>query len=303
MAKRILVSGGAGFIGSFLAEELVRRGHEVVVLDANKPQIKVEWRKGNLLDGAELVPLIDDCDSLCHLAAIGDVYQAAEDPVKTVRVNVEGTLNLLLAASRAKMGKFLYASTWEVYGYPIYEPIDENHPCAPDHPYSITKLAGERLCCSANGTGRMAVVSLRLGTAYGPGMRPTSVISRFIRAGVEGRPIRIHGSGNQFRQFTHLGDIAEAFALALSYNGPRDVFNIVSDKRTTIRDLASMVRKRFDVPIEFTPSRKRDAPSAYVSSRLALEELGWEPQVDFSKAFSDLVATYGASESVRDSSS
>lgn len=286
------MSGGAGFVGSALVEELLQRGYEVAVLDVNEPQVKVDWIRSDLLDGPALSPVLRNCDYVCHLAAIADVYQALEDPLRTVRVNVEGTLNLLLAAAQANVRRFLYASTWEVYGQGVHQPVDENHPCNPDHPYSITKLAGDHLCRSVGKTSGLPVVCLRLGTAYGPRMRESSVMTRFIKAGIQGEPIQIHGSGRQFRQFTHVRDIAEAFVLALKYDGPEQIFNILSDRTISIRDLADIVRAKFDVPVEFTKSRKVEPPSAVVSSHLARRELGWQPKIEFSEAFSDLIVAH-----------
>src|SRR5437899_3183715 len=136
----------------------------------------------DLGDIAALADAFRGSNFVCHLAAIGDVYLAAEKPYLAAQTNVTGTANVCEAALKAGVSKLIYASTWEVYGKPRYEPIDEDHPCAPDHPYNITKLAGERLALAySHLRDGVSVSALRLGTAYGTRMRPNSVFSLFIR--------------------------------------------------------------------------------------------------------------------------
>src|SRR5205823_763631 len=134
-------------------------------------------------------------DCVCHLGGVGDVYRALEDPPGAAMANVVGTANVAEAARRAGGRRIVYASTWEVYGRPRRQPIDEEHPCEPDHPYNITKLAGERLLLAYDHLKDVPAVALRLGTAYGPGMRANSVFSLFIGRARAGQPIVIQGTG------------------------------------------------------------------------------------------------------------
>lgn len=168
--------------------------------------------QGDLLDPAALTAASRGIDAICHLGGVGDVILAAAEPARAAAANVVGTSNLVAAARTCGVRRLVYASTWEVYGAPQYQPIDEAHPCAPDHPYNITKYAGERLALAADRLDDLSTVALRLGTAYGTRMRPNSVFSRFIAAARRGEPITIQGTGLQGRQFTHARDVATGFS-------------------------------------------------------------------------------------------
>lgn len=228
-------------------------------------------------------------DSVCHLAAVGDVYLAGEKPSLAAELNVVGTARVCDASLAAEVGRVLYASTWEVYGEPEYQPLDEEHPCSPDHPYSITKLAGERLALAYFQLRKLGVASLRLGTAYGTRMRPNSVFSLFIDRAVRGEPITIQGTGEQARQFTHARDIGAAFDLALQHAKPGRVYNIVAEDAVTIRDLASQVTSLIPTRLEFAPARNAEVPSARVSSARARSELHWTPVTRFADGLSEIV--------------
>ena len=162
---RALVTGGAGFVGGHVARVVQNAGHEVLVFDqadvADMPAIK-----GDLLNPNDVFEAVSGVDAICHLGAVGDVYLAFERPALAAQVNAVGTANIMEAAKQAGTRKVVYASTWEVYGEPRYTPIDERHPTNPDHPYNITKLAGEHLVRSYDKLKGVPTVSLRLGTAY-----------------------------------------------------------------------------------------------------------------------------------------
>jgi UDP-glucose 4-epimerase len=184
----------------------------------------------------------------------------------------------------------VYASTWEVYGEPAYQPIDEQHPCSPEHPYSITKLAGERLALSyGQFHPELSVTALRLGTAYGTRMRANSVFGTFIGRALRGEPIIVQGSGSQGRQFTHATDIAAAFDLAIARQSGGAVYNVVSDEMTTIRALAEIVADAIPTSLTFGPGRPGDPPPAVVSNGRARAELGWRPAVAFADGIEQLI--------------
>jgi nucleoside-diphosphate-sugar epimerase len=206
--------------------------------------------------------------------------------------NVVGTANVMEAALRNGVKKVVYASTWEVYGEPQYQPIDEKHPCRPDHPYNITKLAGEQIVLSYDRLKSVPAIALRLGTAYGRGMRPNSVFSIFIRRARQGESITIKGSGSQARQFTHTRDIAQAFLLTLESSLHGEVFNIVSPEEVSIRQLAEMVVERLPTRIVFEEARAGDVPSARISAEKAQRVLGWKAVVSFHEGLGDLLDSY-----------
>lgn len=285
---RGVVTGGSGFLGSHVADHLVSAGHEVAVFDA-KPTTRHQSVIGDLLDPDALSRAFEGMDFVCHLGAIGDVYLAGEQPALAATVNAAGTARVCEAALTARVRRVVIASTWEVYGRPKYEPIDEDHPCDPDHPYNITKLAGERLALAYAHLRALPVVALRLGTAFGTRMRPNSVFSIFIRKALDGEPITIQGSGEQGRQFTHSSDIARGFELALTRGESGRAYNLVAPQMVTIRQLAEMVAAIVPTRITYGDARPGDVPSATVSSALARSVLGWQAQMDFSQGLKQLV--------------
>ena len=286
---RVLVTGASGFIAPHVADALEKRGHEVIRTDI-RPTDDGRVVPSDLTSLASMLLVTEGVDAVCHLGGVGDVYLAASEPHTAAAVNVLGTANLLEACLRNGTAKVIYASTWEVYGEPQYQPMDEDHACTPDHPYSITKLAGERLVMAYDRLKGLPGVVLRLGTAYGPGMRPNSVFSIFIRLAMKGEPITIQGTGEQSRQFTHVSDIAAAFALSAEHTIRGEVFNVVSDEEVTIRQLAELVVERLPTEIVYEPARLGDVPPAQVSSEKAQRAFGWVPRIAFRDGLLELLA-------------
>ena len=284
-----LVTGGAGFLGRQVARHLAATGFEVSIfdrMDAADPDIPTIV--GDLVDAEAVRAAVDGHDVVCHIGAIGDVYLAGEQPALASSVNVTGTA-LVADAAIATGARVVYASTWEVYGEPRYEPIDEDHPTEPDHPYSITKLAGERILISAAHLRGLSTVALRLGTAYGPGLRPNSVFRIFIDRARRGEPITIQGGGSQGRQFTHSSDIARAFEMAARSDVTAQVFNTVADETVSIKQLAEMVVERIPTELTFGQPRPGDVPPALVSSQRITDVLGWRAEMPFDQGLRHLI--------------
>jgi UDP-glucose 4-epimerase len=284
-----VVTGGSGFLGSHVADVLVEDGHEITVVDL-APTDRHRWIGVALEDRAALAAAFRGAEFVCHFAAVGDVYLAAEKPWLAAQANVVGSANVCDAAVAAGVAKVVGASTWEVYGPPQYQPIDEGHPCAPDHPYNITKLAGERLSLAyGHLRSGLSVVQLRLGTAYGTRMRPNTVFSLFIDKATRGEPITIQGTGDQGRQFTHARDIGRAFALALEKADSGSVYNTVGDEFVSIKRLAELVTARIPTEIVYAAARQADVPSARVSNERIKRDLGWTPQIRFERGLGELI--------------
>lgn len=285
---RILVTGAAGFLGGHISRRLLADGHNVTAFDKVKPIVDCRWIEGELRDGESVESAVSGHDLVCHVGAVGDVYLAADQPVLAAEVNVTGSAHVATSAASHGVG-VVYASTWEVYGRPVYEPIDEEHPCNPDHPYSITKLAGERMILAAGRSHNVPMVALRLGTAYGRGLRPNSVFRIFIDRARRGEPISVQGDGSQSRQFTHASDIARAFSLACDRIGHEMILNIVSSSSVTIKELAEAVVERYPTELTFVPERPADVPPAFVSAERARQMLGWTARISFSEGLADLL--------------
>ena len=286
---RILVTGAAGFLGGHVARHLATVGHEVRGFDIEpSPDTRYESVIGDLLDKDSVTSAAMGVDAICHLGAIGDVYLAAEQPQLAAAVNATGSANIAIAAGEAG-AKVVYASTWEVYGEPRYQPIDEDHPVSPDHPYNITKLAGEQLLLAADRLQGVPVTALRLGTAYGSGLRPNSVFRIFIDRARAGEPISIQGDGSQGRQFTYAADIASAFDLACGSEVHGMAINVVAPETTSIKELADHVVHRYPTELNFGEARPGDVPPALVTSALAEELLGWRAMTPFETGFAHLL--------------
>ena len=290
---KVLVTGVGGFIAPHVARDLQAAGHEVIGFDA-RPVEGCPYRLvvGDLLDGQLLAETLDGVEGICHLAGVGDVYLAANEPLTAVQGNVSATTQLMLSAAAAGVGRFVFASTWEVYGKPRYQPIDEDHPTHPDHPYNITKLAAEHMGASLGELKGVPFVALRLGTAYGSGMRPNAVFRIFAERARSGQPLTINGTGEQFRQFTSATDVARAFRLAIEQDVPPGAYNIVAQEKVTIRQLAEAVIARFGGELVFKEARAADVPPSVVSSQRAKDVIGWEPQVSFDEGLRALLDEY-----------
>lgn len=293
---KVVVTGAAGFLGPHVAQHLLDDGFEVTAFDL-KPFAHPDIRsiEGDLLDPESVASAMADTDVVCHIGAIGDVYLAGEQPALAAAVNVTGTANIAEAARKFGV-RVVYASTWEVYGEPVYEPLDEKHRCAPDHPYNITKLAGESMLLAADHLHDVPVIALRLGTAYGRGLRPNSVFRIFIDRARKGEPITIQGDGSQTRQFTHASDIARAFSMAARSDLRGIALNTVAPEAVSIKQLAEIVVERFPTELTFGPPRAGDVPPAAVSGDLIREKLGWVADVPFKQGMSDLMDSVAKSD-------
>ncbi|GIW64482.1 MAG: UDP-glucose 4-epimerase [Patescibacteria group bacterium] len=276
---KVLITGSSGFIGKHLVKFLKSKKIAVVPFDLVTGQ--------DLFDKKTLDELIREVDYIIHLAAIGDVYQAEKNPQNALKTAILGTQNLIEVANKYTIKKIIYASTWEVYGKPIYQPLDENHPCNPIHPYSIAKLGGELVIRSV--FNKIPWIILRLGTVYGPNMRSHAVIPLFINNARKKKPIIIHGSGNQLRQFTYIDDINQAFLLAIKTKIINKTFNIVSPECVSIKEIANLIANKFPVTIKTTATRVGDPPSAVVSSDKARKILGWNSKINIKQGINMLI--------------
>lgn len=254
--KKILITGGAGFIGSNLAEELAV-DNEVVILDdlssGRMENIKellekhnVRFIKGSITDLDLLQRSFIDVDYVFHQAAIPGVPASIDDPFTSNSVNVNGTLNVLIAARDNEVKKVVYASSCAVYGDAAVTPIDETVPPAPKSPYAVTKLSGEHYCNVFNEVYSLPAVSLRYFNVYGPRQNPSSeyaaVIPKFITKALAEEPLVIYGDGLQTRDFVFVRDVVKANIMAAE-SRETGVFNIGSGVEATINELASAVVK------------------------------------------------------------
>ncbi|HJQ77218.1 MAG TPA: NAD-dependent epimerase/dehydratase family protein [Acidimicrobiia bacterium] len=288
---KVVVTGAAGFLGRHVARHFRDQGWEVIGFDVawfDEPGIQMV--QGDLTDANSVRSAIDGVEVIAHIGAVGDVYLAGEQPALAAEVNVLGTANVI-EATMAEGARMVYASTWEVYGVPVTEPITEDHPTMPDHPYSITKLAGESLMLAAAHLRGLPALALRLGTAYGSGLRPNSVFRIFLDKARAGEPITIQGDGSQGRQFTHASDIARAFERAARSDATGMALNIVSPETVTVKELAEEMVGRYPTDVSYGPPRPGDVPPALVSAERAAEVLDWRAEMPFSRGLDELISS------------
>lgn len=285
---KVVVTGGAGFIGSNLAEELSNR-YEVTVLDdlstgreSNLSGLDVEFAQGSILDTELLERTFRDARFVFHEAALPSVQRSVEDPARSNLVNVNGTLNVLLAARDAGVKKVLFASSSSVYGDTPVLPKVETMTPAPMSPYAITKLTDEHYCRVFTALYGLPTVALRYFNVFGPKQDPTSqyaaVIPNFITRILAGEPPVIHGDGRQTRDFTFVRDVVRANILAAESDAV-GVFNVACQKRIDLIELAGtimdLVGTRVD-PIH-EASRPGDVRDSLADISRAADAFGYAP--------------------------
>ncbi|KXA97111.1 UDP-glucose 4-epimerase [candidate division MSBL1 archaeon SCGC-AAA259I09] len=308
---RVLVTGGAGFIGSHTCESLLEKGHEVVCLDNLDPYYDVSIKKRNLdlleshdrfefvegdVRNAELVSkLVRGVDAVNHQAAQAGVRISVENPMKPHSVNTEGTLNLLEAARENNVKHFLFSSSSSVYGGAPNLPFEENAVKIPVSPYGVSKLAAENYVRIYNELHELPTVSLRYFTVYGPRMRPDLAISIFTERALKGKEIEIFGDGKQTRDFTYINDIVRAQNECLEKGmGDGKAYNVGSGERVTVNELAEKIIEQVDSGsgLKHTDPRKGDARHTWADTSKAEEKLGWKPRYGLEEGLEKFIDWY-----------
>jgi len=308
----ILITGGAGFIGSNLAEYLLKIGHKVIVLDDLSSSIHDNIRacynyapnfhfiKESILDVFLLNDIVHDIDIVFHLAAQVHWEESINNPVPSFQVNAIGTLNVLEAVRRTLTRRnpvklMVYASTSEVYGTAQYTPMDEKHPFNPQSPYAAGKAASDRLCSAYYHTYKMPVVILRQFNTYGPRQRfkgYSAVIPKFCSQVLSGKSPTVYGDGEQTKDFHYIDDLINAYELILDRYEELDIFgraiNFGTGVETSINELAETIlnvasektgRERSLEPAHLPP-RPSDVRRFMADISLAEKKLGFKPEVN-----------------------
>lgn len=284
---KVLVTGGAGFIGSHVVDQLQLAGHEPRIYDRRPSPFhepgEIDTFIGDLTDLPSLELALTGCDAVIHLAAVADVNDVVADPAAADRVNVQGTFNVLEAARLAGTARVVYGSTIWVYdGRDGELATEETKLGLPEHLYTATKLAGEMYCRSFESLWGMDCTILRFGIPYGPRARPAAVIPAFVAKALGGEPLTIAGTGSQARRFVYVEDLAAGIVRGLLPQASKRVFNLVGDQDVTILQIAEVVRDLVgDVEIVHTPARTGDFAGTRVCGERAAAELDWRPTTPF----------------------
>ena len=315
---RILVTGGAGFIGSHLVEKLLAAGHEVVIVDDFNdfydPRIKHANIAGfakdvtvchvDIRDGAAVRSLFhrEKLDAIAHLAARAGVRPSIQLPQLYYDTNVIGTLHLLEAARVIGAERFIFASSSSVYGASKTVPFSEDqHLTQTLSPYAATKVAGEFLCSTYSHLYQMRVVALRYFTVYGPRQRPDLAIHQFTRRIYAGQAIDQFGDGSTRRDYTYIDDVIQGTMAALKYEGPRyDIFNLGESETIQLKELILALENALGkkAKINRLPEQPGDMPLTCADISKARKLLGYNPTMKFSEGLPRFVKWFLSSQTL-----
>lgn len=289
---KTLITGGAGFIGSHLAELLITEGHEVLVVDnllsgrlknlqpiAEHP--KFRFAQADIRDMPALQELFEGIDWVFHLAGLADIVPSIEMPGQYYSTNVTGTFNVLECAHRHGVKRVLYAASSSSYGIPNAYPTPESAPIKPQYPYALTKHMGEELVLHWAYVYKLPAISLRLFNVFGPRSRTSgaygAVFGVFLAQKINGRPFTVVGDGSQTRDFTYVTDVAKAFLCAAESEISGEAMNIGSGSHYSVNRLVELLGG----PVEYIPKRPGEPDCTFGDISKVQDLLGWKAQVAF----------------------
>jgi UDP-glucose 4-epimerase len=302
---KVLITGGAGFIGHHLALHLSSLGYKVLCLDnlsRSSPEVVKTLRSFNIdlivadvldINSLELIMSRFKPEVVIHTAALVSVEESVRKPEDYLRCNVLGTLNTVRVSTNYGVSRFIYLSSAAVYGDPIKLPVSEEHPLNPKSPYGLSKLIGEEVVKLYHRMYGLEYVILRLFNVYGPrqSLNPYSgVITKFIDMVCKGLPPVIYGDGTQTRDFIHVLDVCRATQLSISTEYVNEVYNIGSGKPLSINELANLIIRisKLELRPTYEPSRPSDIRHSYADISKAVKYLGFKPSVSIEKGIEEL---------------
>jgi len=292
MSKQVVVTGGAGFIGSHLTEQLLKEGHQVKVIDnlasgrleslgSVRYHPNFEFYKEDISDLNAILPLFQDVDWVFHLAGLADIVPSIQKPLDYHKANVEGTLSVLEAARISRVQRFVYTASSSCYGIPDECPTPETAAIRPMYPYALTKNLGEQYVLHWNQVYDLPVVSLRLFNVYGPRSRTTgaygAVFGVFLAQKLANQPMTVVGDGTQTRDFTFVSDVVAAFIAAAESSEVGKVYNVGSGNTYSINHLVKLLGGE----ITYIPKRPGEPDSTFADIKKIRRELKWNPKVSF----------------------
>ena len=289
---KTLITGGAGFIGSHLAELLIGQGHEVVVVDnltsgrlknleSVSSYARFSFANVDIRDPAALQPLFEGVDWVFHLAGLADIVPSIEMPSQYYSTNVSGTFNVLECARHCGVKRLLYAASSSSYGIPDIYPTPESSPIQPQYPYALTKYMGEELVLHWASVYKLPTVSLRLFNVFGTRSRTTgaygAVFGVFLAQKLNGRPFTVVGDGTQTRDFTYVTDVAEAFLCAAESNISGEAMNVGSGNHYSVNHLVELLGG----DVEYIPKRPGEPDCTFGDASKIQQLLGWKARIRF----------------------
>ena len=300
MTLNTVVTGGAGFIGSHLAERLLAEGHRVLVVDnfatgrrenlagfADHPGLTVET--ADVADFERIRPLLEGKDWVFHLAGLADIVPSIQRPRDYHAANVDGTISVLEAARLGGVRRFLYAASSTCYGLPDVVPTPETAPIRPMFPYALTKYMGEEYVLAWHRIYGLPAVSLRLFNVFGPRSRTSgtygAVFGVFLAQKLAGKPFTVVGDGTQTRDFTYVTDVADAFLRAAESGVGGEVFNVGSGGTYSVNTLVNLIGGE----IAYVPKRPGEPDCTFADTGKICRMLDWKPRVGFEQGVSNML--------------
>lgn len=298
--KKILVTGGAGFVGSHIVDRLSSQ-NDVIVLDnlftglqshLAKSKDRIKFVKGDVLDKDLLKKLVKDVEYIFHLAAHVGNIRSIKDPYFDMDVNIKGTLNLLEACRDSHIKRLVYAGSAACYGEAKYLPIDEDHPLNPESPYAVSKIAAEKYCFAYHKVHGIPIAVVRFFNIYGPRQDTSeyaNAISIFLNKFKRGQPITIYGDGEQTRDFVFVGDVVNGNLLAATQPAAiGGAFNISTGKATSINQLVNALREVSGTQgnVTYLPARAGEVKYSRADIKKAKKVLGFQPQTSLKDGLS-----------------
>jgi UDP-glucose 4-epimerase len=287
---KALVTGGAGFIGSHLAERLVGDGHDVIVVDdlatgrlenLEGVRERVSFVRADVTRADEIARHFEGVDWVFHLAALADIVPSVKNPLAYHRANVDGTISVLEASRNAGVRRFVYAASSSCYGIPDQYPTPETTPVSPRYPYALSKWMGEELVLHWARLYSLPAVSLRFFNVYGPRARTSgsygAVFGVFLAQKLAGKPLTVVGDGSQSRDFTFVTDVVDAVVRAAGSDVRGEVFNVGTGKPQTVRRLVELLGG----DVVHVPKRPGEPDCTQADASKIRAALGWEPRVSF----------------------
>ena len=290
--RRVVVTGGAGFIGSHVVERLLADGHTVIAVDnlaTGRPdnlqhlrhEPRLQFAAADVTDEEALTPILREADWVLHLAALADIVPSIERPMTYYRANVSGTAAVLEAARRSGVKRFVYTASSSCYGIPDRCPTAEDAPLRPQYPYALTKMLGEQLVLHWADVYKLPVVSLRLFNVYGPRSRTAgtygAVFGVFLAQKLAGQPFTVVGDGSQTRDFVFVTDVAEAFVRAAASPLSGEILNVGGGAPQSITRLTELLGG----PVVHVPKRPGEPECTWADITKIRRLLGWQPSVSF----------------------
>jgi UDP-glucose 4-epimerase len=299
-STKVIVTGGAGFIGSHVVAGLIENGYNVHVIDnlstGKKEKIhpKAVFHKKDIRDLKNILPIFKGAKYVFHLAALPRIQLSIDDPKTAHEINVDGTLNVLLASKESNVKKVIYSASSSAYGNQKKLPLKESFRACPLNPYGLQKYIGEEYCRIFTEIYGLKTVSLRYFNVYGPGMSDKgsylAVFAVFLNQVKNGKPMTILGDGKQTRSFTHVRDVVSANILAVESNktGGGEVINICSSEYYSVNEIAKMIGGK----INYISPRIGEIKKSFGDNGLARKLLGWVPKENFKEGIEELKKIY-----------